>query len=134
MLDAHRSPHAPPPPYRAAALTALGVFILYVITLAPTTQFWDAAEYLTAAHALGIPHPPGSPLFVLLAHVWGMLPLAGDYGARINLFAALTSALSAGLWFLITDRWLQPIVAGTTLRRLTALAGTLVGATAFTVW
>jgi hypothetical protein len=122
------------PPYRAAALTALGVFILYVLTLAPTTQFWDASEYLTAAHALGIPHAPGSPLFVLLAHVWGLLPLAGDYGARINVLAACTSALSAGLWFLITDRWLEPIVAGPIPRRLVAFAGTLVGATAFTVW
>ena len=122
------------PPYRFAALTALGVFLLYVLTLAPTTQFWDASEYITAAHALGIPHPPGNPLFVLLAHVWGLLPLAADYGARVNLFAAAMSAASAGLWFLIAERWLRPIVPAVAGRRLAALAGTLVGATAFTVW
>jgi hypothetical protein len=66
------------PPYLLAGLVALGVLVLYVLTLAPTTQFWDASEYITAAHALGIPHPPGSPLFVILAHAWGLLPLGVD--------------------------------------------------------
>jgi len=122
------------PPYRWAAFIFVGTLALYVATLAPTTQFWDAAEYMTAAHSLGIPHPPGNPLFVLLANVWGQLPLATDYGARINLFAAATSAASAALWFLIGERWLQPILAAPTARRLAAAAGALVGATAFTVW
>ena len=122
------------PPYAWAALVASGILTLYVLTLAPTTQFWDASEYMAAAHALGIPHPPGNPLFVLLAHVWGLIPLATDYGARINLFAATTSAVSAGLWFLIAERWLRPIVAPPGPRRLAALAAALVGATAFTVW
>src|SRR5207302_263487 len=88
-----------------------GALVLYVLTLAPTTQLWDASEYITAAHALGIPHPPGSPLFVLLAHAWGMLPLGVDYARRINLFAATTSAVAAGLWFLIGERWLRSIVS-----------------------
>src|SRR6266498_3920473 len=80
------------PPYPVAACIALGALVLYVATLAPTTQFWDASEYITAAHALGIPHPPGSPLFVILAHAWGLLPLGADYARRINLFAVGTSA------------------------------------------
>jgi len=126
--------HSRRPPYLWAAVVAAGVFALYLLTLAPTTQFWDASEYITAAHALGIPHPPGSPLFVLLAHVWGLVPLAADYGARINIFAALTSALAAGCWFLIGDSWLRTIVPAPLPRRLAALAGTLVGATAFSVW
>jgi hypothetical protein len=122
------------PPYRLAALTAAVVLLVYVVTLAPTVQFWDAPEYMAAAHSLGIPHPPGNPLFVLLAHVWGLLPLARDYGARINLFAATTSAAAAGFWFLIAERWLRPIVPAVAVRRLVAAAGVLAGATAFTVW
>ncbi|HMA40015.1 MAG TPA: DUF2723 domain-containing protein [Gemmatimonadales bacterium] len=122
------------PPYGWAALVAGGILALYVATLAPTTQFWDAPEYMAAAHALGIPHPPGNPLFTLMAHVWGLLPLAADYGARINLFAAVTSAVAAGFWFLIAERWLRPIVAGPAPRRLIAAAGAIIGATAFTVW
>jgi len=122
------------PPYLLAGLVALGALVLYVLTLAPTTQFWDASEYTTAAHALGIPHPPGSPLFVILAHAWGLLPLGADYARRINLFAAATSAAGAGVWFLIGERWLRAIVAPARRRRLVAAAGAVVGATAFTVW
>jgi transmembrane protein TMEM260 (protein O-mannosyltransferase) len=122
------------PPYLLAGLVALGALVLYVLTLAPTTQYWDASEYITAAHALGIPHPPGSPLFVILAHAWGLLPLGADYARRINLFAAVTSAAAAGIWFLIGERWLRAIVAPAGRRRLVAAAGALVGATAFTVW
>src|SRR6266498_1227881 len=122
------------PPYPVAACIALGALVLYVATLAPTTQFWDASEYITAAHALGIPHPPGNPLFVIIAHAWGLLPLGADYARRINLFAAATGAVAAGLWFLIGERWLRPIVPSAGPRRLAAAAGAIVGATAFTVW
>src|SRR5437660_177070 len=124
----------PPPPYRTAALVALGTFALYLVTRAPTTQFWDTSEYMTAAYVLGIPHPPGNPFFVLLAHAWGLIPFARDYALRINLLGAIASALTAGLWFLIGERWLQPIVTPAGTRRLVALAGAIVGATTFTVW
>ncbi|HXF96654.1 MAG TPA: DUF2723 domain-containing protein, partial [Gemmatimonadales bacterium] len=123
-----------PPPYRMALSVALGTLVLYALTLAPTTQFWDTSEYIAAAYVLGIPHPPGNPLFVLLAHVWGLLPLAAGYAARINLFAATTSAVAAGCWFLVGERWLRPIVPARWPRRLAALAGAIVAATAFTVW
>jgi hypothetical protein len=122
------------PPYVMAGLVALGALLLYIVTLAPTTQFWDTSEYIAAAYVLGIPHPPGNPLFVMLAHVWGLFPWAAAYAVRINLFAAATSAVAAGCWFLIGERWLQPIVPAKWPRRLAALAGAIVSATAFTVW
>jgi hypothetical protein len=123
------------PPYAMAGLVVLGVFLLYVATLAPTTQFWDTSEYIAAAYVLGIPHPPGNPLFTLLAHVWGdALFFVEHYAKRINLFAATTSAIAAGCWFLIGERWLRTIVPATWPRRLAALAGALAAATAFTVW
>ncbi|HEY6107755.1 MAG TPA: DUF2723 domain-containing protein, partial [Gemmatimonadales bacterium] len=59
------------PPYLWAAFVFLGTLALYVATLAPTTQFWDTSEYIAAARVLGIPHPPGNPLFTMMAHVWG---------------------------------------------------------------
>ena len=122
------------PPYLVAGCVALGTLVLYILTLAPTTQFWDTSEYIAAAYVLGIPHPPGNPLFVLLAHVWGLVPWMAGYAARINLFAAFTSALAAGCWFLIGERWMQPIVPSAWPRRLAAIAGAVVAATAFTVW
>jgi hypothetical protein len=122
------------PPYLMAGCVSLGALILYVLTLAPTTQFWDTSEYIAAAYTLGIPHPPGNPLFVLMAHVFGLLPLAHAYAERINLFAAVTSAISAGCWFLVAERWLRSFVPALWPRRLAALAGTIVSVTAFTVW
>src|SRR6266699_2851120 len=122
------------PPYLMAGCVSLAALVLYILTLAPTTQFWDTSEYIAAAYTLGIPHPPGNPLFVLIAHVFGLLPLAAGYAARINLFAAVTSAVSAGCWFLVAERWLRSFVPALWPRRLAALAGALVSATAFTVW
>src|SRR6266699_768179 len=122
------------PPYIMAACVAAGALVLYILTLAPTTQFWDTSEYIAAAYSLGIPHPPGNPLFVLMAHVWGLIPLVSGYAERINLFAAATSAVSAGCWFLVGERWLRSIVPAMWPRRLAALAGAIVSATAFTVW
>ena len=55
----------------AAISIAIGVayFALYLATLCPVVYWYDSAEYVTAAVTLGIPHPPGYPLYVLLGHV-----------------------------------------------------------------
>jgi Protein O-mannosyl-transferase TMEM260-like len=123
-----------PPPYLIATGAGLAIFVIYILTLAPTTAFWDTSEYIAAAYVLGIPHPPGNPLFTVLAHVWGAVPLPVPYAVRINLFAAFTSAASAGLWFLVADRWMRDVVPVRWARLAAALAGTLVSATAWTVW
>lgn len=122
------------PPYGLAALTTAVVLTIYVLTVAPTTQFWDTSEYIAAAKGLGIPHPPGNPLFVIMAHVWGYLPLGASYALRINLFSAVMSALGSGFLFLVIERWLRPVIAERWPRIAVAFAGVLVGATAFTVW
>src|SRR5258705_10433 len=121
------------PPYLMAGCVSLAALVLYIPPPAPTTQFWDTSESIAAAFTLGIPHPPGNPLFVLIAHVFGLLPVAAGYAARINLFAAVTSALSAGCWFLVAERWLRSFVPVLWVRRAAALAGTIVSATVFTV-
>jgi len=122
------------PPYLWAGVVSLGALLLYVATLAPTTQFWDTSEYIAAAYVLGIPHPPGNPLFTLIAHTWGLVPWVAAYAARINLLAAVTSAIAAACWFLVGERWMRSWVPAQLPRRLAAVAGALVAATAFTVW
>ena len=123
------------PPYGLATLATAAVLAIYVLTIAPTTQFWDTSEYIASAKNLGIPHPPGNPLFVILANVWGQaLGFLGHYALRINLFAAVTSALASGFLFLVAERWLQPVIPHARARAAAAFAGILVGATTFTVW
>lgn len=122
------------PPYLWATVTGAVVLGVYLATLAPTTAFWDTSEYIAAAKVLGIPHPPGNPLFTLMAHVWGLLPFSPSYAVRINIFAAVTSAATAALWFLVAERWLDGIVPKRGARIGAAAAGTLVGALSWTVW
>lgn len=125
---------SPSAPYKWGALAAVCVLMLYLVTLAPTTAMWDASEYIAAAKVLGLPHPPGNPLFVMLAHAFGMLPLPVSYAARINILAALCTAVTTGIWFLLIDHVLARGGVGLHRRRTIAAAGVLLGASAFTVW
>jgi hypothetical protein len=129
-LDAQR------PPYGVAAAVTGAVFLLYVVSLAPTTAFWDASEYIATAHILGIPHPPGNPLFVVLAKTWALLlaPTGMPVAVRVNLFAALTSALASGFLFLVAHRVLAAVVRPGWPALAGAAAATMLGATAYTVW
>jgi hypothetical protein len=122
------------PSYIPAAIAAALVFALYLITLAPTVAMWDTGEYMAAVKVLGIPHPPGNPFFMLLGHAFASLPIPVSYGAKINIMAALASALSAGFWFLITERIVARWIAERWQRLVVASLATLIGATAFTVW
>ncbi|HSJ24760.1 MAG TPA: DUF2723 domain-containing protein [Longimicrobiales bacterium] len=124
------------PPYLAAALAAAGVFLLYVITLAPTTAFWDTSEYIATANIMGIPHPPGNPLFVVLARAWDLLlsPLGLETAVRVNLFSALMGAGAHGFWFLMVHRIMSYYSTDRTFRLVGAAAAVIISATAFTVW
>jgi hypothetical protein len=124
------------PPYGAAAIAGVLVFALYAVTLARTTAFWDTSEYIATGHILGIPHPPGNPLFVVLARAWSILlePLGLPVAARINLFSALMSASAHALWFLVVHHILRYFSEERVFRLVGAAAAVLVSATAFTVW
>lgn len=122
------------PSYFAAAVAAGLTFLLYLITLSPETAMWDTSEYIAAAYTMGLPHPPGNPFFVIVGRVFSLLPIAPNVAMRINLLAALSSAVSAGMWFLITER----VLVGWFEKRWQRITGgalaVLIGATAFTVW
>lgn len=81
--------------------------LLYVVTIAPTTSFWDCGEFIACSYSLGVPHPPGAPLFLLLGRIFSMLPLAPDIGLRVNLLSALVSALTIMLTYLIIVRLIR---------------------------
>jgi hypothetical protein len=131
-------PHRPP---YVAALGVAGLVLLgYVLTLAPTVTFWDAGEFIAAAKTLGIPHPPGTPLFVMIAHVWAMLFPFGEYAFRTNLLSALLSALAAGCFFLVAHESLRALTSdleadtARILRLAGGAAAAVLGAFTFTNW
>src|SRR5664279_2536941 len=91
------------PSYLAAGVASLLVFLLYVLTMAPSTAMWDTSEYIAAAYTFGLPHPPGNPFFVIVGRVFSLLPIAPNVAARINVLAVVCSAVAAGVWFLIAE-------------------------------
>ena len=65
------------------AITLGAAFLgLYLLTLCRTVFWYDSAEYVTAAVALGIPHPPGYPLYTIIGHIFTRLPIEPGGGRK----------------------------------------------------
>jgi len=84
-----------------AGITFLLALIVYLLTVAPTVSFWDCGEFIATAYTLGVPHPPGSPLFLIIGRIFSMLPIGTDIAYRINLISPLVSAAAVFLLYLI---------------------------------
>ena len=68
----------------------------YILTLEPTTSFWDCGEYIATAFKLQVGHPPGAPTFLLLGNFFSNFAF-GDVtkvAYMINLMSAMTSAFT----------------------------------------
>ena len=67
---------------------AFSIFVaslaLYVRTLAPSLLYGDSAEFQTIAYTLGIGHPTGYPVYILLANLFTFLPVA-DIAYRVKM-------------------------------------------------
>ncbi|MFA6455817.1 MAG: DUF2723 domain-containing protein [Bacteroidota bacterium] len=83
-----------------AGFVFLGTLLAYILTLADTVVFWDVGEFISATYLLQVPHPPGSPFFLLIGKVIGMVPFYSDPAVRIHFISALSSALTAMFLYL----------------------------------
>ena len=54
-------------------LLGLLFLLLYGYTMAPTVSFWDCGEFIATSYSLGVGHPPGAPVYQLLAHLFTLL-------------------------------------------------------------
>ncbi|MGD0566534.1 MAG: DUF2723 domain-containing protein, partial [Candidatus Goldiibacteriota bacterium] len=83
------------------AVGALIFFIAYAVylyCLAPVFTFGDSGELISDIATLGVPHPTGFPIYVLLGRLFYFLP-AGNPAFKINLLSAVSGALVPALLF-----------------------------------
>ena len=85
-----------------ALALGLAFFCLYLLTLCRTVFWYDSAEYVTAAVTLGIPHPPGYPLYTIMAHVFTWLPI--EPALAVNAMSATFAASAVALTYLVCRR------------------------------
>lgn len=85
-----------------ALALGLAAFFMYLPTIAPSVTWGDSGEVQLLAHRLGVPHPPGYPLLLLLNGMAARLPLPGDVAWRVNLFHAVTGAAAIALFYPLT--------------------------------
>lgn len=78
----------------------------YLSTAAPDLTFWDAAEFMTGAHTLGIPHPPGTPLWVLMGKLSALVFSSAAPPRAITLLSVWASALIGGVGAWMASRWI----------------------------
>jgi len=77
-------------------ITAFIVFIIaavtYFMTAQPSVSFWDCGEFIASSYGLQVPHPPGTPFFLILGRFLSMIPFAENIAFRVNTISVLSSA------------------------------------------
>jgi len=116
--------------------TLLIPFAVYMTTLTPTVSFFDSGELISGAATLGISHPPGYPLYILLGHAFSYIPL-GNIAFRINTASAFFGALAVTVLYLITlnvMKRLFPEEKEQLFLRMAALSSSLMFAFSLNQW
>jgi len=117
----HPTPAASAPALRAArprlaALVAGAASLaVYLACLPPTVVEGDSGELVAAAHVLGIPHPTGYPLYMLLLKLADLVPLANAAvkgGVLSACFAAATAAVMTWIAATLTESAWAGLAAG----------------------
>src|SRR5438067_1612574 len=99
QVEAARIPSSKAEPLCAGAVFLIAL-LLFSWTLAPTVTLTDSGELILVAEGLGVAHPPGVPLWVILAHLASLVPL-GNVAVRINFSSALFAALACSVLTLV---------------------------------
>ena len=69
--------------------------IVYLLTVEPTTSFWDCGEFISTATLLQVGHPPGAPVFMIVGRLFTLLGGSPSNAAvMVNIMSALASAFT----------------------------------------
>jgi hypothetical protein len=82
-------------------------FIVLFMTVQPSVSFWDCGEFIAASVSLQVPHPPGTPFFLLIGNIFSKLPIGENLGFRVNMISVISSALSILLLYLIAVKLIE---------------------------
>ncbi|MFY9608728.1 MAG: DUF2723 domain-containing protein [Blastocatellia bacterium] len=102
-----------------AAAVFIASLSTYSLTLAPAVTLVDSGELIVAARTLGVAHPPGFPLYVLLAHLATLIPIC-SVAVRVNFASAVFAALASATLTLIAAEALltaRPVQGKTSQRK-----------------
>lgn len=86
-----------------AALSFFVPLLAYIRTITPTVPFWDSGEFIATSYILGLPHPPGNPVYTMLGRMMTFLPFE-TIAWRVNFMSSLASALTCFFTYLFTAR------------------------------
>lgn len=107
---------------------AIAIFFIavgyYWRQVCPTFYFWDSAELAAAIASGGIPHPPGFPLYLILAKVFCLI-IPYNIGFASGLFSAVCGAGSIALVFIVSRILIGAIFSNKELARVLSIGGSL---------
>ena len=112
--------------------------VVYLMTIEPTASFWDCGEFIASSYKLEVGHPPGNPVFQLIARVFSMFAEPENAAVAVNAMNALCSALTIFFLYLtivfFAKRIVKPSADGTySVAKAVAIFGSgAVGALAYT--
>ena len=116
-----------------AFIVLLLSFAVYYSTMAPSVSYWDCGEFIAVSYTLGVPHPPGSPLFLLLGRIASLLPFSEDIAFRVNMLSPLASAFAVFFLYLsivqVVNHWRGKLES--TTDALVVFGAGIVGSLAF---
>lgn len=118
--------------------------IVYVLTLEPSVSFWDCGEWISVAYGLQVGHPPGAPLYVLLAKIFSLFSFGNvsEVAYCVNFLSAVASGLTVMFLFwtatyfikLLFSKLGQKIYHEDFVVQLSAAVGALVYTFSHTFW
>ena len=68
--------------------------LVYLLTIEPTTSFWDCGEFIASSYKLEVGHPPGNPVFNLFARFFTLFTDAQHAAVAVNAMSAICSGLT----------------------------------------
>ncbi len=90
-----------------AGVVFLISFYVFLSTVQPSVSFWDCGEFIASSYAMQVPHPPGTPFFLILGRLFSMIPFADNIGLRVNMISVLSSAFTVMFLYLIAVKLIQ---------------------------